>query len=66
MLISEILLGNTIRTPKSGVYLENIDTVDFDDNGLIRVHGFVRVSPFSEPTQSRWTTIDPQDIDLTA
>ena len=66
MLISEILLGNTIRTPKSGTWLENIDRVEFDDWGKIRVHGYVRATPFTDPIFERWTTIDPDDIDLTA
>ena len=66
MLISEILMGNTIRTAKSSVWLEKIDRVEFDDWGKLRVRGYVRPSIFDEPTIERWTIIDPSDIDLTA
>ena len=66
MLISEILMGNTIRTAKSGVWLENIDRVEFDAWGKMRVRGYVRTSPFTDPIFERWTIIDPNDIDLTA
>ena len=64
MWISEILLGNAIRTPKSGALLENIDRVEFDEWGKMRVRGYVRANLFSDSLTQRWTTIDPYTIDL--
>lgn len=64
MTLSDLLLGNTIKTASSGVYLENIDRVEFDDYGNVRIHGYVRPDVLSPASVSRWTTINPQDIDL--
>ena len=66
MNISEILMGATIRTTKSGVLLENIDRVDFDDWGRMRIRGYVRTHWMNQPTQERWTILDPDDINLRA
>ena len=64
--ITELLLGGSIRTAKSGVLLENIDRVDIDDWGKLRIRGYVRTLPWSEPRTERWTILDPHDIDLSA
>lgn len=66
MNISEILIGASIRTQKSGVLLENIDRVDFDDWGKMRIRGYVRTHWTKEPTVERWTILDPSDINLNA
>lgn len=62
--ITELLKGGSIYTTKSGVLLENIDTVEFDAWGKLRIHGWVRPSIWSDRTYGRWTILDPNDIDL--
>lgn len=64
--ISELLLGGSFRTAKSGVLLENIDRVEFDAWGKLRIRGYVRPNWLSENTYERWTILDPHEIDLTA
>lgn len=64
--ITELLMGATIRTAKSGTLLENIDRVEFDEWGKLRIRGYVRALPWSEPRSERWTILDPHEIDLTA
>lgn len=64
--ITELLLGNSIRTTKSNVLLENIDIVEFDRLGKLRIRGYVYFHPFSNSARTqRWTILDPNDIDLT-
>lgn len=64
--ITELLKGGTIRTAKSGVLLQNIDRVEFDGWGKLRIRGYVSTLPWSEPRSERWTILDPNDIDLSA
>ena len=65
--ISELLLGGSFRTIKSGALLENIDRVEFDAWGKLRIRGYENVgSPFSSRFVERWTILDPHEIDLTA
>lgn len=62
--ITELLLGGSIRTPKSGVLLENIDRVDIDHLGYLRIRGYVRDNWLSDRFSERWTTLDTREIDL--
>lgn len=62
--ITELLLGGSFRTTKSGVLIENIDRVEFDNLGKLRIHGYVRPHWLSDRRESRWTILDPNDIDL--
>lgn len=64
--ITELLLGGTIRTAKSGVLLQDIDFVQIDDWGKLRIRGYVRTLPWSDRRSERWTILDPNDIDLSA
>lgn len=67
MLISEILMGGAIRTAKSGVLLEQIDRVEFDEWGKMRIRGYVSNGLLlSHQWRERWTILDPHEIDLTA
>ena len=63
--ISELLLGGSIRTAKSGVLLEQIDRVEFDAWGKLRIRGYVSNGlTLSHAWSERWTTLDPYSIDL--
>lgn len=62
--ITELLLGGSLHTAKSGVLLENIDRVEFDAWGKLRIRGYVRSHWTAQPTQERWTILDPYEIDL--
>jgi hypothetical protein len=65
--ITELLLGGSIRTTKSGVLIENIDRVEIDDWGKLRIHGYVSNGLLLNHAWSeRWTILNPYDIDLTA
>jgi hypothetical protein len=64
--ITELLLGNSIRTTKSNVLLEDIDRAEFDQWGKLRIHGYIKFHQFSNSAvNDRWTILDPNDIDLT-
>lgn len=63
--ITELLLGGSFRTVKSGVLLENVDRVEFDEWGKLRIRGYVRPHWMSDRREERWTILDPSDIDLT-
>jgi hypothetical protein len=63
--ISELLMGGSIRTTNSGVLLEKIDRVQFDDWGKLRIRGYVSNGLLlSHQWQQRWTILDPSEIDL--
>ena len=63
--ISELLLGGSIRTAKSGVLLEQIDRVEFDGFGRLRIRGYVSNGlTLSHAWSERWTILDPHEIDL--
>jgi hypothetical protein len=63
--ITEILKGGSLLTVKSGVLLENIDRVEFDAWGKLRIRGYVSQYTISGSRyEPRWTTLDPSDIDL--
>lgn len=65
--ITELLLGGSIRTTKSGVLIENIDRVEIDDWGKLRIRGVVsNGSLLNHQWKERWTILDPHEIDLTA
>jgi hypothetical protein len=62
--ISELLMGGSIRTAKSGVLIENIDRVEFDDWGKLRIRGYVSNGLLmSHRFTERWTILDPYEID---
>lgn len=63
--ITELLIGGSIRTTKSGVLIEKIDRVEFDELGKLRIHGYVSNGLLlSHQWRERWTILDPNDIDL--
>ena len=63
--ITELLLGGSIRTTKSGVLIENIDRVEIDTMGYLRIHGYVSNGLLmSHRFSERWTILDPHEIDL--
>lgn len=64
--ITELLLGGSFRTAKSGVLLQNIDRVEIDDWGKLRIRGYVQPHWLSDYRYERWTILDPDDIDLRA
>lgn len=65
--ITELLMGGSIRTAKSGVLLEGIDRVEIDGLGYLRIRGYVsNGSILSHQWRERWTILDPHTIDLTA
>jgi hypothetical protein len=65
--ITELLKGGTLLTTKSGVTLEQIDRVEFDAWGKLRIRGYVSYySASGSRLQPRWTILDPSDIDLNA
>ena len=65
--ITELLMGGSIRTTKSGVLIENIDRVEIDDWGKLRIHGYVSNGLLlGHAWKERWTILDPHEIDLTA
>ena len=63
--ITELLLGGSIRSAKSGVLIEKIDKVEIDDWGRLRIHGYVSNGLLlSHDWNERWTILDPHQIDL--
>lgn len=65
--ITELLMGGSIRSAKSGVLIEGIDRVEIDDWGKLRIRGYVsNGSILSHQWKERWTILDPHEIDLTA
>lgn len=65
--ITELLMGGAIRTMKSGVLLEQIDRVEIDEWGKLRIRGYVSNGLLlSHRFSPRWTILDPLDIDLSA
>lgn len=63
--ITELLLGGSIRTTKSGVLIENIDRVEIDWLNNLHIHGYVNYgSPFSSRYSERWTILNAEQIDL--
>lgn len=63
--ITELLMGGSIRTTKSGVLIEKIDRVEFDYLGKLRIRGYVSNGLLtSHAWRERWTILDPHDIDL--
>lgn len=65
--ITELLMGGSLRTTKSGVLIENIDRVEFDEWGKLRIRGVVsNGSILNHKWSERWTILDPHEIDLTA
>jgi len=67
--ITELLKGGSIYTRKSGVLIEDIDRVEFDDWGKLRIRGY-HTEWYGllshSPRRERWTILDPDDIDLSA
>jgi hypothetical protein len=61
--ITELLLGGSIRTTKSGVLIENIDRVEIDYLNNLHIRGYVRYL-FSDRTTERWTILNADKIDL--
>lgn len=61
--ISEMLMGGSIRTAKSGVVIQNIDRVEFDQWGKLRIRGYAKTSWLSDTWFERWTILDPYEID---
>lgn len=66
MPITELLLGGSMRTMKSGVLIQNIDRAEFDAWGKLRIRGYVQPNWLSDYRYERWTILDPSDIDLSA
>lgn len=62
--ITELLLGGSIRTTKSGVLIENIDRVEIDWMNNLHIHGYVRPNWLSDRTEGRWTILNADAIDL--
>ena len=65
--ISDLLMGGSIRTAKSGVLLEKIDRVEFDRLGRLRIRGYVSNGLLtSHAWTERWTILDQHSINLFA
>ena len=63
--ITELLLGGSIRTTKSGVLIENIDRVEIDWLNNLHIRGYENWgSPFSSRYRERWTILNADEIDL--
>lgn len=63
--ITELLIDGSIHSAKSGVLIEKIDIVEIDDNGYLRIHGYVSNGGLLNHSWSeRWTILDPHQIDL--
>ena len=72
MYISDLLMGGAITTSKSRTFIRNIDRVEVDAWGKLRIRGDYMPSPFSldykvdgQPVK-RWTILDPYDLDFSA
>ena len=64
--ITELLMGGSIRTAKSGALIEKIDRVEIDGLGYLRIRGYEsNGSVISPQWRERWTILDPNQIDLT-
>lgn len=64
--ITQLLMGGSIVSRKSGVLIENIDRVEFDSWRRLRIRGVVSNGFLTNHRWTeRWTILDPHEIDLT-
>lgn len=58
-------MGGSIVSRKSGVLIENIDRVEWDNWRRLRIRGVVsNGSLTNHQWRERWTILDPHEIDL--